>query len=269
MLLTAARLRMGGRRLRALAAGDGSAVREFVTADSALRLAEARRDARADAAMLELLSARVVPLRSAEYPAGLRDLRTPPAFLCVRGTLPAGGVAIVGARDASSAACRFAFDLAQALGRAVVSGLARGVDAAAHRGALAAGLPQIAYVGTGVARTYPPENAQLADEIIAGGGAIASERLPNDAVTRWALTQRDRLQAAHAAAVVLIESEAEGGAMHTLRFARELGRRRFVCDRPTTGNRAAAADGATLLPAEAVAAAAAIIASLPHQEPAG
>jgi DNA processing protein len=266
VLLVAARLRMGGRRLRALAAGDGAGVREFVSADSAQRLAEARRDARADAALLERLPARLIALNDPNYPAGLRDLRSPPAFLCVRGTLPVGGIAIVGSRYASLGACRFAYDLAHALGHAVVSGLARGVDAAAHRGALAASFPQVAYVGTGIARTYPLDHASLADEIVAGGGAIASERLPGDEVTRWALTQRDRLQAAHAVAVVLIESEASGGAMHTLRFARQLGRPRFACDLPASGNRAALADGAVLLPVQVDAAIAAIVSRLLQQE---
>jgi DNA processing protein len=133
--------------------------------------------------------------------------------------------------------------------------LARGVDAAAHRGALAAGLPQVAYVGTGIARTYPPEHAELADAIVAGGGAVASERLPDENVSRWALTQRDRLQAAHAAAVVLIESDVGGGAMHTLRFARQLGRPRFACISGASGNTAALADGAIPLGADVEAAA--------------
>lgn len=268
MLLAAARLRIGGRRLRALAAGDAAAVRDFISADSALRLAQARREARADAATLERAAGRVIALCSPEYPPGLRELRTPPAFLCVRGRLPAGGIAIVGARDASDAACTYAYDLARALGRTVVSGLARGVDAAAHNGALAAGLPQIAYVGTGIARTYPPEHAALADAIVASGGAIASERLPDDEVTRWALTQRDRLQAAHACAVVLIESEANGGAMQTLRFARELGRLCFAWVCPATGNRAALAEGAVPLPDAVEGAVETVIARLPHREPA-
>lgn len=266
MLLAAARLRMGGRRLRALAVGAAAARWEFVSRDSALGLNEARLGAREDADTLARLAARLIALGDPAYPAGLCDLASPPAFLCVRGELPVGGIAIVGSRDASAAACRFAYDLAFALGGAVVSGLARGVDAAVHRGALAAGARQVAYVGTGIARTYPPEHAVLADEIVAGGGAIASERLPDDEVTRWALTQRDRLQAAHAAAVVLIESEAGGGAMHTLRFARELGRPCFVCDRPATGNRLALAGGAQPLPAEIRAAVGAITAQLPRRE---
>ncbi len=262
MLLAAARLRMGGRRLRALATGDAAAVRECVNSDSALRLAEARRDARGDAATLERLGARLVVIGAADYPAGLRDLRSPPPFLCVRGALPQGGIAIVGARDAGEAACAFAFELARKLGQAVVSGLARGIDAAAHRGALASGRPQVAYVGTGLAHTYPPEHGELAESIVAGGGALASERLPHDDVTRPALVARDRLQAAHAAAVVLVESDAEGGAMHTLRFARELGRPCFVAPFEAGGNRFARASGAHPLSASSGEAAAAVRAAL-------
>ncbi len=266
MLLAAAHLRVGGRRLRALAAGDAGAVRDFITTDSARRLAQARSAARADAVTLERLGARIVRLNDSAYPTGLRDLRAPPAFLCVRGALPGGGVAIVGSRDAGPEACRFAYELARVLGRPVVSGLARGIDAAAHHGALAGGVPQIAYVGTGIARTYPPEHAALADEIVAGGGALASERLPDDDVTRWALTQRDRLQAAHAAAVVLVESDAAGGAMHTLRFAQELGRPRFACMRDVSGNRLALANGALPLSSNVSDAVQAINTSLPPQE---
>ncbi|MFN2459246.1 MAG: DNA-processing protein DprA, partial [Candidatus Velthaea sp.] len=139
VLLAAARLRIGGRRLRALALGDAQAVRGFVQSDSALRLAEARRDARADGALLERCGARIVTLADDDYPAGLRDLTGPPAFLCVRGMLPRGGIAIVGARNASADAADFAYELARRLDTPLVSGLARGVDAAAHRGALAAG----------------------------------------------------------------------------------------------------------------------------------
>jgi DNA processing protein len=263
VLLAAARLRIGGRRLRALATGDGAAVRAFVSADSALRLSEARRDARADLATLERFSARLIALGDPAYPPGLRELKSAPAFLCVRGNLPDRGIAIVGARDAGEAACRFAFELARALGRAVVSGLARGIDAAAHRGALAAGLAQVAYVGTGIARTFPPEHAALAEEIVAGGGSIASERLPDEEVSRWALVQRDRLQAAHAAGVVLVESELGGGAMHTLRFARELGRPCFVRDVPAGGNQAAIAAGALALDADVATAVRAIVTRLP------
>ncbi|MDQ2857805.1 MAG: hypothetical protein M3R53_04010, partial [Candidatus Eremiobacteraeota bacterium] len=88
MLLAAALLRVPGRRLRALALGDAAALRDWVANESATRLAEARRDARLALAKLDSLGARLVSLRDAEYPAGLRDLRDPPPFLTVRGHLP-------------------------------------------------------------------------------------------------------------------------------------------------------------------------------------
>jgi DNA processing protein len=229
MLLAAARLRVGGRRLRALASGDTDAVARFVQGDSALRLAEARRDARLDLARLRAVGARLVAFADPHYPAGLRELRDPPAFLAVRGVLPVGGIAVVGSRDAHPRALAFARDIVRRLGKPLVSGLARGVDAAAHGAALDGGLAQVAYVGTGIAQTYPPEHAALAEAIVAGGGALASESFPDAAVSSWALHRRDRLQAGHAAAVLLVTSEMDGGAMIAMEAARVLGRPCFAC----------------------------------------
>lgn len=197
-----------------------------------------------------------IPWRSveyghSEYPRGLCDLDDPPPVLYVRGSLPPGGIAIVGSRTADDAAATFAFELARALGLAVISGLAHGIDAAAHRGALAAGLPTLAYVGTGIDGTYPPGHRELAAQIVAAGGGIASEQALGTEADPETLRLRDRLQAAHAFGVVLVASEPAGGAMHTLRFARELGRARFALiprDGRDDGNAAAIADGAIALP---------------------
>lgn len=254
-LLAAWRLRVPARPLRALARGDHEPLRAWLAGESALRLAEARRDARDDLALLERLGARLVTAADPDWPSGFADLPDPPAFLAVRGMLAAGGIAVIGARDADPESCAFAHALAQRLGRPIISGLARGIDAAAHRGALEAGLPTVAYVGTGIARTYPPEHAELAEAIVAGGGALAAERPPLDGVTRWSLVRRDRLQAAHAAAVVLIVSGADGGAMHTLRFARRYGRPCFALDAGATGNAIAIEQGAQRLPWDPCAAA--------------
>jgi DNA processing protein len=232
------------RPLRALARGDHAPLRAWLAQESALRLAEARRDAYLDLATLEALRARIVTPDDADWPAGFADLRDPPAFLSVRGPLPPTGIAIVGARDADERACAFARELAARAGRPVISGLARGIDAAAHRGAHDANVPTVAYVGSGLARTFPPEHAELAEAIVAAGGAVAAESSPQSGVTAWSLKRRDRLQAAHAAAVVLVVSGASGGAMHTMRFARKLGRPRFALDVEASGNAQALADGA-------------------------
>ncbi len=260
VLLAAALLRVPARRLRALALGDDAALRDWIANESATRLAEARRDARLAFARLERLRARIVPLAAPDYPAGLRDLKDPPAFLCVRGTLPQRarwpeGTAIVGTRTPDERALAAARVLGARAPGPIVSGLARGIDAAAHEGALAAGVPTYAYVGTGIGVTYPPEHAELEERIVAGGGAILSELLPDEAVTRWSLVRRDRLQAAHAAAIVLVQSEADGGALHALASACGLGRPRFAFEPPGggdaaayAGNAAAIAAGATALP---------------------
>ena len=252
VLLAAALLRVPGRRIRALALGDDGALRDWIANESAKRLAEARRDARLAFARLETLGARVVALGADDYPAGLRDLSDPPAFLTVLGRLePApwrAGTAIVGTRAADDAARAAAYRLGATAPEPIVSGLALGVDAAAHEGALSAGLRTYAYIGTGLGTTYPPEHAGLAARIVSQGGAILSESLPDEGVTRWSLVRRDRLQAAHAAALVLIQSEAEGGAMHTVAAAQRLGRPRFAFsprdERAYGGNARALAGGA-------------------------
>ena len=250
--LAAAYLRVPNRRVRALVRNQDRDLKEWIVADSSRNVSHARHQAREAMLRLQRLQAKLVTIEDASYPPGLLDLEDPPAFLCVRGTIPSAGIAIVGSRTPPPAAAEFAHALATKCGVPVVSGLARGIDAAAHAGALEAGLRTIAYVGTGLGITYPPEHKALADEIVAHGGAIASERLPDEPVTSSALVHRDRLQAAHAHATILIASEIDGGAMQTMRFAKELSRPRFVLDvkgaPEYVGNAQARSDGATAIP---------------------
>lgn len=176
--------------------------------------------------------------------------------LYVFGTMPRGGIAIVGSRTPPSEARAFAYDLAYGLGQPVIAGLARGIDAAAHQGALAAGGSTVAFVGYGFGCTYPPEHAELEREIVAGGGAIATLLPTGTSFSESALIERDRLQAEHARAIVLVCSELDGGAMHTMRFARELTRPRFAVTPPPgaqsshvwAGNLQALAEGARPIP---------------------
>lgn len=252
VIIAAALLRVGSRRLRALARGDDGALREWIASESAVRLAEARRDAARMVKRLESLAARLYTIEDSAFPEAFRELRDPPPFLIVRGTLdpaPRGGrgTAIIGSRQPITAALRFAGELAASAPPPTVSGLARGIDAAAHRGAIANGRSTVAYVGHGFGATHPPEHQHLEDEIVRHGGAVVTERLPDEAVSNWSLVRRDRLQAAHARAVVLIQSEPDGGAMHTMRFAAQLGRRRLALAPPGEGfggNHAALAGGA-------------------------
>jgi DNA processing protein len=150
----------------------------------------------------------------------------------VLGSLPAGGIAIIGSRTPPDEAGVFAFELARRAGEPVIAGLALGIDTMAHRGALAAGTPTVAFVGYGFGRTDPPENEELERAIIEHGGAVATLRERHEPVSPEGLIARDKLQAEHARAVVLVCSEVDGGAMHTMQFARELGKPRFAVEPP-------------------------------------
>jgi len=245
--------RFAAARLRALAAGAEDALREWLECGTAPRLERARRAADSALARLEGLHARCIALGAPQFPPALLDLRDPPALLFVRGAhIAQGGTAVVGTRTPSEAGAAMAYALAQRVAAPIVAGLALGIDAAAHRGALERGVATIAYVGHGLGATYPPEHRALEDAIAASSGAVISERPPGEPVTRWALVRRDRLQAAHADACILVETERYGGAMHTLRFAASLGRPRFALepragDPRTNGNAKAIADGAGAL----------------------
>ena len=171
----------------------------------------------------------------------------------VLGRMPDGGIAIIGSRTPPDEAASFAFSLARRIGEPVVAGLAPGIDTMAHRGALAAGLPTVAFVGYGFSATDPPEQEELERAIIENGGAVATLRERGEPVTPESLVERDRLQAEHARAVILVCSEIGGGAMHTMRFAQELGKPRFAVtaqsdDACWAGNARAIAGGATPLP---------------------
>lgn len=176
-------------------------------------------------------------------------------LLDVRGRLPQNGVAIVGSRTPPPQAAEFAYQLAFRLGEPIVAGLAPGIDVAAHRGALDAGLPTVAFVGYGFGATEPPEHVQLEEAIVAAGGAIATLLPPGTPATQESRIARDRLQVEHSRAVVLVCSEIGGGATYTMLFARELRRPRFAIMPPSdatprdwAGNLQCIADGATALP---------------------
>ncbi len=182
--------------------------------------------------------------------------------LYVRGRLPSRGIAIVGSRTPPPQAGTFAYDLALRVGEPVVAGLAPGIDAAAHRGALAAGTPTVAFVAYGFGATDPPDFTELEEAIVKAGGAVATLLPPGTPISAESRIVRDRLQAEYARAVVLICSEIEGGALHTMRFARELRRARFAIDPPAevsgspewAGNVECIAEGATPLAFEVEAA---------------
>lgn len=165
------------------------------------------------------------------WPAAVDDLAEPPVCLWVRGDLDLAAVsprsvAIVGARASTSYGDRVAADLAADLSDrrwAVVSGAAFGIDAAAHRGALAAGGDTIAVLAGAAERAYPVAHTQLIDRI-AETGAVISEVPPGSAPTRSRFLQRNRLIAALTRGTVVVEAGLRSGALSTLRHAEKLAR---------------------------------------------
>ncbi len=162
---------------------------------------------------------------------GLLDLEKPPPIHLIGRVTTAPGVAIVGTRRCT----RYGLDLAESLGGALagsgwttVSGLARGIDAAAHRGALRAGGHAVAVLGCGVDICYPRENQPVYERILETGGAIVSEYEPGTPPARWRFPERNRLIAAMSAAVVVVEAARTGGALITARLAGEIGRPVFA-----------------------------------------
>lgn len=188
------------------------------------------------------------------YPRALCDARNPPPVICIRGDMTAEdmrGLAIVGTREPTPEGRAVAKQVAAACaerGLTVVSGLARGIDSEAHRGALAAGGRTVAVLGSGIRRIHPRRNVRLAGQV-ADCGAVISEVAPDAHPTPARLMARNRLTSALARGVLAVESTRSGGTLQTVRDARDQGRAVFACDwqsdRPQTeGTRALIADGA-------------------------
>ena len=168
-------------------------------------------------------------LGTPEYPPLLAEISDPPACLWIRGdpsVLSGIIVAVIGARHASQegliAAREIAFDLARA-GIVVASGLARGIDSAAHRGALEGGGKTIAVLGTGIDRVYPAENDLLTEQI-AASGLLVTEFLPGTHPEDWHFPRRNRIISGLSKAVVVVEARDKSGSLITARLAAEQGR---------------------------------------------
>lgn len=193
----------------------------------------------------------------AEYPDRLREIPDPPGVLFVRGALAASdglSVAIVGTRHATHYGLAQAERLAAGLSRAgytVVSGLARGIDAAAHRGALKAGGRTLAVLGSGVLNIYPPEHVELATQI-AEQGAVLGENPPRSPPISGAFPQRNRIITGLSLGVIVVEANERSGALISARHAMEQGREVFavpgrVDNRASRGCHRLIRDGAKLV----------------------
>ncbi len=170
---------------------------------------------------------------SPEYPRGLKEIYDPPGVLFVRGEVrpsDALAIAIVGTRHATPYGLAQADRFAQGLSRAgytIISGLARGIDAAAHRGTLAAGGRTIAVLGSGVSNIYPPEHVELAEQV-SRQGAVLSESPPDSPPMAGAFPQRNRIVTGMSLGVVVIEAATQSGALISARHAMEQGREVFA-----------------------------------------
>lgn len=209
--------------------------------------------------LAERLGIRVLTILDDDYPDVLRRMRDAPIVLYVRGNLkPEDGkqaISIVGSRTASiygiTHARRFARELAD-FGCPIVSGLAKGADAAAHWGALDANGRTIAVLGNGLSHIWPPEHQELADRICDGHGALISEFPLCMRPSKTTFPQRNRIVAAWTKATLVVEAPLHSGALHTARLsAEEYGNSVFALpgpiDRPgSAGCHALIRDGATL-----------------------
>ncbi len=191
------------------------------------------------------------------YPRDLREIPDPPGILFARGELipqDALGIAIVGTRHATTFGLDQAEKLAGGLSRAgltIISGLARGIDACAHRAALAAAGRTVAILGSGVMNIYPPEHDRLAEEVIARG-ALLSEHPPQSPPLAGAFPQRNRIITGMSLGVIVVEANLRSGALISARHAMEQGREVFavpgrVDSRTSQGCHRLIRDGAKLV----------------------
>jgi DNA processing protein len=247
---------LGGKKLRALLVHFNSDLQTILSADETtlrrvrgigVKIAASIRQI--DLAQTEHLIARweangvrIITLNDPTYPPTLRALDDAPPTLFVRGVRHSiqKAVAIVGTRQPNHESIDAAQDLAYELacrGNVIVSGLALGIDTAAHLGALSS--PEgytLAVLGGGVLNVYPPENRGLADAIALRGGLLCEVNPSAEAKTP-AIVARNRLISGLCDTLIVVETSIDGGAMHAAKRAFEQGRRVYALDNAASGNR--------------------------------
>lgn len=187
-------------------------------------------DLSAELDRIRVFGATVITAQSPEYPRALREIHAPPIVLYVWGELQERdqhAIGVIGARRTthygSESAKKLSYQLAYA-GLTVVSGLARGIDTAAHQGAIAAKGRTIAVIGSGLSKLYPPENAALAEKIRNGNGAVVSEFSMEVEPDRQTFPMRNRIIAGWSHGVLVVEAGLNSGALITATQAIEQGR---------------------------------------------
>ncbi len=213
----------------------GVKVPEFGAQEGVLALDEARRSLDA----LNTSGSVVIPCNSPQFPRLLTAIPNPPLMLFIEGNLEAltgrPTVAVIGTREPSNYGLKWGRRIAQVLGEAgfsIVSGLAEGCDTVAHQGALDSKSPTVAFLAHGFGRIYPKSNEKLARQIVAEGGCLATEYLPGEPPRRSSFVERDRLQSGASRGIVVVETDIEGGTMHTVGFAKAQKRLIATLDHP-------------------------------------
>ncbi len=183
---------------------------------------------------LEQMNARVITIADADYPPLLREIYDPPIAIYVRGDLSlvvnTPCLAVVGSRRCSTYGINASQSLSRAMaeqGITIVSGLARGIDAAAHRGALEASGKTIGVIGTGLDVTYPKEHAKLTEEVMASGAVISEFPLGTPPLAQN-FPYRNRVLSGLCFGVLIVEAAEQSGSLITARLASEQGREVFA-----------------------------------------
>lgn len=187
-----------------------------------------------DLAWAEMPGNAIIHYEHPAYPPLLKEIHTPPLVLYIQGNpaiLSNIQLAVVGARSASVTGLENAYQFSNYLsasGLTITSGLALGIDAAAHKGALATNSPTIAVMGTGLNHIYPSSHKRLAGEMVAGGGAIISEFPLNTAPQAYNFPRRNRIISGLSIGVLVVEAAMKSGSLITARLALEQGREVFA-----------------------------------------
>jgi DNA processing protein len=233
-VLEAARRPTSARDLRA-ASRDPDGIGHPMTVGAAEALAVAAHTSADVLAAMHRAGVQALVLEDAAYPARLRLIELPPRVLFIRGEAraleAASVVAVVGTRRPTDAGRRTAARVGAALSRAgalVVSGLAVGIDGAAHAAVVAEGGLTVAVIGSGHEQLFPRSHDRLADAIVDGGGAVISEHAPGTLPTRGTFPRRNRIISGLSDAVVVVEAPARSGALLTASWALEQGRECFL-----------------------------------------
>ena len=217
--------------LHRISVESGLKLTEDMFKDIAANRAKLKEGAKLDLEALARQDIKLLTDLDDAFPPRLREIDDPPRWLFVQGDVKLLSapnlIAVVGTREASSRGVHRAWKLTEwlaSLGFGIVSGLADGIDQAAHQAALDHDAPTIAVLGTGISVVFPASTGALRRHIIEAGGAIVSEYFPQDSYSRVRFVRRNRIQAGLSYATVPVEAKEHSGTAHTYRFAKQYNR---------------------------------------------